>query len=144
MSDISGRGIDKDQLVLINKLYELGFEVGYKNHSEVGWVLREYNKLVNEAANLGIQAPENYYNEGKIKGRTSRDKGIGESSGKMAQDTGASRTSEAETNPDREDEGEADGYLKKPLFEDFPRMVKKISMIEVPKLLYGFKHTQRK
>ena len=82
MKVISGKTTDKEQL--INKIYELGFEVGYKNHSEIGWVLREYNQLISEAQKLGIPAPENYYNNGKIKGRASRDKGITEPSEKKA------------------------------------------------------------
>ena len=48
--------------------------MGLKNHSEIGWVLREYNTLVENALKLGIKSPEIYYHDGKLKGKTSRDK----------------------------------------------------------------------
>lgn len=143
---ISGKTAGKDQQFLISKIYELGFEVGYKNHSEVGWVLREYNQLISEAQKLGIPTPENYYNDGKIKGKASRDKGITESSGKIVQqETGASRTPGVATNTDTPvDEGEEENILKKPSFSDLPQLVKKINMIELPRLLQGFKLFQNK
>ncbi len=143
---ISGKTADKDQQLLISKIYELGFEVGYKNHSEVGWVLREYNQLISEAQKLGIPAPENYYNNGKIKGKASRDKGITETSGKIIQqEASTSRTPGAAANTDTPvDEGEEENYLKKPSFSDLPSLVKKINMIELPRFLQGFKLFQNK
>ncbi|VVB88108.1 Uncharacterised protein [uncultured archaeon] len=139
MKVISGKTTDKEQL--INKIYELGFEVGYKNHSEIGWVLREYNQLISEAQKLGIPMPENYYNNGKIKGRSNRDKGITESSGKkVQQEAGTSRTPGAAADLDApRDEGEEDNFLKRPSFGDIPRLVKKINMVELPRFLHGFK-----
>jgi hypothetical protein len=140
---ISGKIMDKEQL--INKIYELGFEVGYKNHSEIGWVLREYNQLISEAQKLGIPAPENYYNNGKIKGRASRDKGITESSGKIVQqEAGASRKPGAAADFDTpRDEGEEENLLKRPSFGDLPRLVKKMNMVELPRFLQGFKLFQK-
>jgi hypothetical protein len=140
---ISGKTMDKEQL--ISKIYELGFEVGYKNHSEVGWVLREYNQLISEAQKLGIPMPENYYNNGKIKGRASRDKGITESSGKkVQQETGASRTPGAAADLDTSrDESEEENFLKRPSLDDLPRLVKKINMVELPRFLQGFKLFQK-
>lgn len=138
MSVISGKAVDKEQL--INKIYELGFEVGYKNHSEIGWVLREYNKLISEAQTLGIQSPENYYNEGKVKGRSNRDKGIGEYSGKIAQDAGTDRPAEpGDDKHNLPEEENANRFLGKPSPDRLPGLVEKISMIEIPKFLYGFK-----
>jgi hypothetical protein len=135
--------MDKEQL--INKIYELGFEVGYKNHSEIGWVLREYNQLISEAQKLGIPAPENYYNNGKIKGRASRDKGITESSGKkVQQEAGANRKLGASADLDTpHDEGEEENLLKRPSFGDLPRLVKKTNMVELPRFLQGFKLFQK-
>ncbi len=145
MKIISDKTADKNQL-LISKIYELGFEVGYKNHSEVGWVLREYNQLISEAQKLGIPAPENYYNDGKMKGRASRDKGITESSGKIVQqEAGTSRTPGAAADTDTPvDESEEDNLLKRPSLSDLPRLVKKMNMIERPRFLQGFKLFQNK
>ncbi len=109
-------------------------------------MLREYNQLISEAQKLGIQTPENYYNNGKVKGRASRDKGITESSGKIVQqEAGTSRTPGAAANTDTPvDEGEEENFLKKPSFSDLPHLVKKINMIELPRFLQGFKLFQNK
>ncbi|MCX9012234.1 MAG: hypothetical protein OIN66_14080 [Candidatus Methanoperedens sp.] len=138
MSIISGKTSEKEQL--INKIYELGFEVGYKNHSEIGWVLREYNKLISEAQSLGIQSPENYYNDGKVKGKANRDKGISEYSGKMAQGAATDLPAGSDTDADDlPDEERTDRVLRKPSIDQLPHLVEKISMIDIPKFLYGFK-----
>ena len=71
---ITNTNMEKERAELIKKIYELGFEVGVKSHSEIGWVLREYNTLVENARKLGIKSPESYYQDGKIKGKASRDK----------------------------------------------------------------------
>ena len=67
--------MEKERAQLIKKIYELGFEVGLKNHSEIGWVIRDYNALAENARKLGIKSPELYYQDGRIKGRASREKG---------------------------------------------------------------------
>lgn len=104
-------------------------------------MLREYNQLISEAQKLGIQTPENYYNNGKVKGRASRDKGITESSGKkVQQEAGPIRTPGSTAELDTpHDEGEEENSLKRPSFGDLPRLVKKINMVELPRFLYGFK-----
>ncbi len=119
--------------------------MGYKNHSEIGWVLREYNRLINDAQKLGIESPESYYDDGKIKGKTNRDKGIGESSekktsGNISDSSVGARTSEATLT----DEIDEDSHLEKFSFNDLPNLVEKISMIEIPRLLYGLKILRRK
>lgn len=141
MSVISGKTAEKEQL--INKIYELGFEVGYKNHSEIGWVLREYNRLISEAQGLGIQSPENYYNDGKIKGRENRDKGISEYSGKMAQEAATDRPAGSETGANPQDEEHTDRFLRKPSLDKLPSLIEKISMVDIPRFLHGFKFLKR-
>lgn len=108
-------------------------------------MLREYNQLISEAQKLGIQTPESYYNNGKVKGRASRDKGITESSGKKAQqEAGASRTPGAAADLDTpRDESEEENFLKRPSFGDLPRLVKKMNMVELPRFLQGFKLFQK-
>lgn len=136
MKDIADK-TDKKQL-LINKIYELGFEVGYNNHSEVGWVLREYTGLMKEARTLGIQSPESYYDNGKIKGKSSRDKGIGESSEKRNIEVRISSASDTKADLSNLSE-DTDHFLKKPSHSEIPHLVEKISMVEIPKLLHGLK-----
>ncbi len=119
--------------------------MGYKNHSEIGWVLREYNRLINDAQKLGIESPESYYDDGKIKGKTNRDKGIGESAEKKTFGNIFEGSSDAKNNEtaitDEIDEG---SRLEKFSFNEIPNMVEKISMIEIPRLIRGLRVLQRK
>ena len=119
--------------------------MGYKNHSEIGWVLREYNRLINDAQKFGIESPESYYDEGKIKGRTNRDKGIGESSERKTSGNISDTCEDAKTNEATfTDEIHEDSHPEKFSFSDLPNLVEKISMIEIPRLLYGFNILRRK
>ncbi len=114
--------------------------MGYKNHSEVGWVLREYNRLMDEARKIGIELPENYYNDAKIKGKSGRDKGIGgESSEKRNVDGGKTYATDLSDLKDEETR-----LLRKPSLGDIPDLLEKISMVEIPKFLYGIKLFHKK
>ncbi len=130
--------------VLVKKIYELGFEVGYKNHSEVGWVLREYNHLIAEARKAGIESPEKYYDDGKIKGKSSRDKGTGLSAESKKVRTSAGYVTD--TNPDLGDLKDEDynRFLNRPSFSGIPGLIEKITMVEIPRFVYGFKFFHRK
>lgn len=137
----------KDGAELVKKIYELGFEVGLKNHSEIGWVLREYNDLISRALNLGIKSPDSYYADGKIKGKASRDKTVE-----------GPKTPEKETAPVRKvvfsehvvepliQKGESgfERRLQKPTMNELPTFVEKGSATEIPSFLEGFKPTKRK
>lgn len=130
----------------MNEIYELGFEVGYKNHSEIGWVLREYNALMKDALNMGIKSPENYYNEGKIKGRSSRDWVIEGQKSPEKQNMAVKNGNVPDTESDfnlAEDIGDHN-ILKKPSLNKLPDLIKKIRATEIPKLLDGFKPSRRK
>ncbi len=131
--------------MLIRKIYELGFEVGYKNHSEVGWVLREYNRLIDEAKKAGIESPESYYDDGKSKGKSSRDKGGGLSAESKKVRASAGYTTD--TNPDYDDLKDEDYnriFLNKPSFSGIPGLIEKITAVEIPKFIYGFKLFHKK
>lgn len=117
--------------------------MGYKNHSEIGWVLREYNRLISEAQSLGIQSPENYYNDGKVKGKANRDKGIGEYSGKVARGAAADRPAGSGTGGGKPGEDNTDRFLRKPPVDKLPGLVERISMIEIPRSLYGFRFLRK-
>lgn len=139
--------MEKEQKELIDKIYELGFEVGYNNHSEIGWVFREYNRLMEEASKLKIKSPESYYDEGKNKGRLSRDRGaigqkLPDKQATVRSDTGGMY--EVEDNFDDFDADCIYSPAKKISLSNFPRMSEKIRVSEIPRLLKGFKFLIRK
>ncbi len=135
--------MDKERL--INKISELGFEVGYKNHSEIGWVLREYNALIKEALNLGIKSPETYYYDGKIKGKASRDRGVVGHKNLENEAQGRVVVSDKDEAPyDLPAESWPDNFLKKPNLDGIPQLIEKIRMLEIPKFLDGFRFFSRK
>ncbi len=119
--------------------------MGYNNHSEVGWVIREYAKLIEDARKLGIESPESHYNEGKTKGKSGRDKGIGVSPESKRIEVATSYSSDTKIElSDLPDEAPGEHFLKKPSLTGIPDMIEKISMIEIPKFLYGFKLFHKK
>jgi len=132
--------MEKEKAELIKKIYELGFEVGFKNHSEIGWVLREYNTLVEHAKKLGIKSPEIHYHDGKVNGKKSRDKGTDNPKAPEKADLVKKvNVSEIKIEPD---ETEKLGVLhsqRKPGLNEFPDLVKQAGNTEMPGLLGGFK-----
>ncbi len=117
--------------------------MGYNNHFETGWVLIEHTRLINEALKQGIQSPENYYNDGKIKGRAAREKSICGSFEKKTNEL----SKEFKTGIDKTivtDEINECDFLKEPSHNAFPNLVKKIRMGGIPKLLYGMKLFKKK
>ena len=126
---------------LIKKIYDLGFEVGLKNHSEIGWVLREYNTLAENAQKLGIKAPETYYHDGKLNGKKSKDKGNDIKGHEKAADR-VKKGIVSEIKIESGDMIEDFEYLqseRKPGLNELPNLVKKARSIEMPRLLKGFK-----
>lgn len=119
--------------------------MGLKNHSEIGWVLREYNSLVENARRLGIKSPESQYNDGKIKGKVSRNKSI---EGQRSPEKAAAEkvaVPESWIYPcDVAGESEPLHMQGKPTLAEFPKLIKQPRTTEVPKLLEGFKPIRRK
>ena len=139
--------MEKDKESVIKKIYDLGFEVGLKNHSEIGWVLREYDELLACALKLGIKSPDSYYADGKIKGKAGRDKNI---EGQKAPEKATAVLRKFDVLdakidfPDRIEEVGRDHPLGKPSLNDFPSFVQKGRASEIPSLLQGFKPSKRK
>ncbi len=109
--------------------------------------MREYNALIKEALDLGIKSPETYYYEGKIKGKAGRDRGIVGHKVQEEKEEIVSGNVPAKDNEDAiKTKKETKSYklLKKPDFNCIPHLVKKISMIEFPQFLGGFKLFNRK
>ena len=133
--------MEKERAELIKKIYELGFEVGLKNHSEIGWVLREYNTLAESALKLGIKSPEIYYHDGKLNGKKSKDKGNDvKTSGKASYLVKKGIVSERKIESgEMIEEFEAIRSQRKPRLNELPDLIKKAKSIEPPQLLEDFK-----
>ncbi len=132
--------MEKEKSELIKKIYELGFEVGLKNHSEIGWVLREYNTLAENALKLGIKSPETYYHDGKLNGKKSKDKGNDiKTSGKASLLKKVTVSEIKIDSGEMIDEFEVIQLQRKPRLNELPNLVKKAKSIEVPQLLEDFK-----
>ncbi|WP_440953079.1 hypothetical protein [Methanococcoides sp. FTZ1] len=59
------------------KAFELGFEVGYHKHSEIGWVKENIVKLESQASSLGLgDIVSGKYAQGKTRGSLAREKGL--------------------------------------------------------------------
>jgi hypothetical protein len=131
--------MEKERAELIKKLFELGFEVGFKNHSEIGWVLREYNNLVEHSHKLGIKSPEIYYHDGKLKGKMNRDKTNEVNAPEKAVDLVKKTVSEIKIEPGEIEEFGVLHSQRKPRLNKLPNLVKQAGYTEVPGLLDGFK-----
>ncbi|MEL4306416.1 hypothetical protein [Methanococcoides sp. LMO-2] len=59
------------------KAFELGFEVGYHKHSEIGWVKESIVKLESQVSSLGLgDIVSDKYVQGKEEGSLAREKGL--------------------------------------------------------------------
>ncbi len=108
--------------------------------------MREYNALIKEALALGIKSPETYYYEGKIKGKAGRDRGVVGHKVSEEEKTVSGYVPAADNGDVNKIGEETKSYnlFKKPKLNRLPRLVEKISMIEIPKFLGGFKFFNRK
>ncbi len=132
--------MEKERAELIKKIYELGFEVGFKSHSEIGWVIREYNTLAERALKLGIKSPEIHYQDGKLNGKKSRDKGSDSEAAEKAADVVKKvNVSEIKIDHDEIEEFRILHSQRKPGLNDFPDLVKQAGNTEMPGLIDGFK-----
>ncbi len=62
---------------LLKEAYELGFEVGYRRHSEIGWVRESFLKLQSMSKELSLgNSVSLQYQNGKQEGIVSREKGL--------------------------------------------------------------------
>jgi len=121
--------------------------VGLKSHSEIGWVLRELNDLTGKAQKLGIKSPDSYYADGKTRGKTSKDTGVDAQKTAQKAEIFVKKVDVSDiTAGSDEDIGEIETNtpLKKPSLNELPKFVRKGKASEIPGLLEGFKHHQRR
>ncbi len=114
--------------------------MGLRNHSEIGWVLREYNALKEQARMLEIKGPEGIYNEGKTKGKAGRGKGIeGQKIG------GKKCVSEISDTESRICSGDiSEESLSTSTLNGLPGFIKHADAVELPIFLKGFRPVQKK
>ena len=146
---ITSKSEEKEKAEVLKKIYELGFEVGLKNHSEIGWVLREYNDLVDRASKLGVKTPDSYYADGKIKGKASKDnKNIEAAKIPKKEPPAVKKVIANDTVVElpniRKEERGFDRRLEQPSFNEMPKLVEKGSATELPSFLEGFRPNKRK
>ncbi|CAG0985384.1 MAG: hypothetical protein OIN86_15945 [Candidatus Methanoperedens sp.] len=95
----------------------------------------------------GIKAPDSYYADGKIKGKTSRDKNI---EGQKIPEKETRKVRKiivndpvVDTSIQKEESG-FDHRLEKPSFNELPKFVEKSSATEIPSFLEGFRPHKKK
>ena len=121
--------------------------MGLKGHSEIGWVLREYNDLIARAQKMGIKSPDSLYTQGKIKGKTTRDEGDDVHKSAQKADVFVKKVSVSDIDPgyyDELKENETNTPLKRPSLNDLPDFIKKTRSSEIPGLLEGSKSSKWK
>jgi hypothetical protein len=121
--------------------------VGLKGHSEIGWVLREYNDLLTQCQKMGIKSPESHYAQGKVKGKTTRDKGDDVHKSAQKVDVLVKKVDVSNIgagNYDDFKEDEINTPLKRPSLNELPDFIQKSRSSEIPGLLEGSKPSKRK
>jgi hypothetical protein len=121
--------------------------VGLKGHSEIGWVLREYNDLISKAQKLGIKSPDSYYTDGKARGKASKDTGVDTQKAAQKVDVFVKKVTASDSMAgldDDIDEIVTHTPQKKPSLNERPKFVEKGKASEIPEFLEGFKPHRRR
>lgn len=134
---------DKKHTELIDKIYQLGYEVGYNNHSEIGWVLRERTTLLLDAQKLHIDSPDKYYDEGKTKGKLSREKGVVGTGTTGNKNNSSIKVAVTKKKDKPNDDREHESPLPRNELSELPKMVNKSTVTEMPEFLKGFKRSRK-
>lgn len=144
------------QQALAKSSYELGFEVGYHKHSEIGWVKERFNSLYEFASHcdIGKSVKENY-ETGKSEGSRARERDMNAGLSWKAPDKEKSSplsssvllprsyNSSGIDNAFRKREiiqGSSPAPLERPQLTDLPENISLTKAVEKPSMLDGFKH----
>lgn len=140
--------------------YELGFEVGYHKHSEIGWVKERFNSLYEFASqcDLGNSVRENY-ETGRSEGSRSRERDMKAGLSKRGIDKDKSlplsssvllpqshNSSGIDNSFRKRDTSQAGSPapLERPQLTDLPENTSLTKAVERPSMLDGFKHLSPK
>jgi len=135
---------------LEDKSYNLGLEVGYNKHSEIGWVKENLVKLETLSKSLGLgDVISAQYLYGKQQGALAREKGLKiDAFQKAAHNEGTSATIDLIAAPEKEvDTGFRDhssndelfASVDRPKFLSTPECTSLIKAIDRPTIMDGFK-----
>jgi cell division protein FtsI/penicillin-binding protein 2 len=125
---------DEEKQRLFKDAYKLGFEVGYKQHSELGWVAENYSEYVKKASEHGLRDQiEKIYIEGKQAGRRERFKRL----------YGDRDSTAAKAEKRRISLEERFIQLNQPLMLEVTSNIMRIKTLDLPSLLKGFKFFRR-
>jgi hypothetical protein len=115
--------------------------VGLKSHSEIGWVLREYNDLINKASKLGIKSADSFYTDGKSKGKTNKDTGVDPNKAEQKPDIFVKKVDASGIMAGFDEDIEeivTHTPQKKPSLNELPTFVRKSKSSEIPGFLERF------
>ncbi|HEC57790.1 MAG TPA: hypothetical protein ENI32_07990 [Candidatus Syntrophoarchaeum butanivorans] len=100
------KDLNKAESRLIKSAYNLGYEVGYNHHSEIGWVEDELAKILEMAQECGLEEEvRSVYERAKKNGARDRDHAIASAlSRKAPHDEGEERRRHTHRKPGTEEE----------------------------------------
>lgn len=139
---------------LIKSSYELGFEVGYHKHSEIGWVKERFNSLYEFASKgyLGTSVKENY-EVGKSEGARTRERDMKAGLSKRGADKENLSLSSVSPPQSHGSSGISNSFrtrdifqvgssapLERPQLTDLPEHTSLTKAVERPSMLDGFKN----
>lgn len=143
-----------ERSVLFKKAYELGFEVGYRRHSELGWVSRSYSGLERLAREHGLEGMlDEHYSRGKGNGLHARKRDM--QKGLCIEEKAAahSRLSTGSLSSEKEEKTFNSGFrsssqnvfchiyapIDKPKMTELPEMISLPQKVRVPGNIKGFR-----
>ena len=144
---------ESERLELSRKAYELGFEVGYHKHSELGWVVDSYSKMETFARKYDLLNLVNgYYAKGKEDGLQSKKRDMNVALSKRdienekEESVSAFQLPRAEIKVDFESgfssshgaSGRTYAPIEEPTMIVPPKMTSMIGSIKIPEQIKGF------
>lgn len=139
---------------LVKGAYNLGFEVGYHKHSEIGWVSEQYSMLEDLAreSGLGKLVMQNY-RDGKDYGARMREKDLNTSLSKKTSEKQNERAAGFADLPEmitrtnigsgykgqRIKDDKTAGLIQQPAMTDLPSSTSRTKVIDRPTQIKGFK-----
>ncbi|WP_406661913.1 hypothetical protein V7O66_05230 [Methanolobus sp. ZRKC3] len=135
--------------------YNLGFEVGYHKHSEIGWVSEHYSMLEDLARESGLGAlVSETYKKGKGEGSRAKERDLKSGLSKKEIEKHRDRANISNITFHDENTGSKDdsgyggqifaygdkvGPIQKPSMTDMPKSTSRIKAIDRPTQIQGFK-----
>ena len=146
---------DKQKLAEASR--NLGYEVGYHRHSEIGWVQEQLSRLDNFSSQYGLKDfSREQYNLGKEQGSKDKDRDTKSGLSRLTPEKEDERRVEISTEPSRpvssasrvgsgyrhssEIFGNSQAPTERPTLVSLPETVEMPKAVEMPKVLEGSRH----